>query len=303
MGTTTAVTGTITNDDVTPTVTLAVAPTAVSEDGNTNLVYTFTRTGSTAGELTVNYSVAGTATNGTDYTGIATSGTPKTVAFSAGSATAAVIVNPTADATVEPNETVVLKLATGTGYTVGTTTAVTGTITNDDVVGTYNAKTLIGTAINELIDGRDSQDIITGGVGPDRFAFRFGESTIAAPDWITGFEFGSDKVDLFSSSGGALASPVAFSRAADNRSATTLAGLATAVFTDANGSTTGNQALAANAAVLVTATNNNIEGTYLVINDSTASQSNTNDLLINITGFSGTLPPLGSTTPASDVFK
>ncbi|TYT72527.1 calcium-binding protein, partial [Microcystis aeruginosa KLA2] len=55
------------------------------------------------------------------------------VTFAANSSTATVTVDPTADTTVESDETVILTLATGTGYTVGTTTAVTGTIANDDV--------------------------------------------------------------------------------------------------------------------------------------------------------------------------
>jgi Ca2+-binding RTX toxin-like protein len=126
VGTTTAVTGTITNDDF-PSITLAVAPASVLEDGTPNLVYTFTRTGPTSNALTVNYSIGGTATNGTDYTTIVTS-----VTFAAGSTTATVTVDPTADTIIEDNETVALTLATGTGYTIGTTTAVTGTITNDD---------------------------------------------------------------------------------------------------------------------------------------------------------------------------
>jgi len=50
-------------------ITLAVAPANVLEDGTTNLVYTFTRTGATTNALTVNYTIAGTATNGTDYAG------------------------------------------------------------------------------------------------------------------------------------------------------------------------------------------------------------------------------------------
>ncbi|WP_287741822.1 bluetail domain-containing putative surface protein [Microcystis sp. M169S2] len=37
-----------------------------------------------------------------------------------------------------------------------------------------------------------------------------------------------------------------------------------------------------------------IAGTYLVINDSTAGFQSSNDLLINITGFTGTLPALGN---------
>ncbi|MTJ30044.1 glycosyl hydrolase family 18 protein, partial [Aphanizomenon sp. UHCC 0183] len=137
IGTTTAVTGTITNDDsvvVSPSITLAVSPSSVTEDGTTNLIYTFTRTGATTNALTVNYGIAGTA-NSTDYTG-ATPGTGKTITFAAGASTATLTINPTADTTVESDETVLLTLASGTGYTVGTTTAVTGTITNDDGTNT-----------------------------------------------------------------------------------------------------------------------------------------------------------------------
>jgi hypothetical protein len=93
----TIATGTITNDDVAalPSISLAVSPASVQENGTPNLVYTFTRNGATTNALTVNYSVAGTATN-TDYTGT-TTGTGKTVTFAANSATAIVTVDPTAD--------------------------------------------------------------------------------------------------------------------------------------------------------------------------------------------------------------
>ena len=137
IGTAGAVIGTITNDDVAtaplPSITLALASTSVAEDGTANLVYTFTRSGSTSAALSVNYSVGGTATLGSDYSGISTAGTTKAVTFAAGSATASVTVDPTADTTVETNETVALTLAAGSGYTIGTAGAVTGAITNDDV--------------------------------------------------------------------------------------------------------------------------------------------------------------------------
>ncbi|QEI41538.1 Serralysin C [Dolichospermum sp. UHCC 0315A] len=119
------------NDDL-PVITLAVSPASVTEDGTTNLIYTFTRNGVTSNALTVNYTVGGTATIGTDYTGIATTETTKTVTFAAGSPTATVTVDPTADTTVESDETVALTLASGTGYIVETTGAVTRTIANDD---------------------------------------------------------------------------------------------------------------------------------------------------------------------------
>jgi hypothetical protein len=115
-------------------ITLAVSPSSVQEDGTRNLVYTFTRTGSAANALTVNYDITGTA-DSSDYTG-ATRGTGKTITFAARSSTRTLTIDPIADTTVENNETVILTLAAGSGYTVGTTSGVTGTITNDDIQDT-----------------------------------------------------------------------------------------------------------------------------------------------------------------------
>ena len=126
-------TGTITNDDT--DVSVAVSPLSTTEDGAGNLVYTFTRNGVTTGALTVNFSINGTATFNTDYTQSgADRFTPPTgtVDFGAGSSTATVTVDPTADNSVEPDETVILTVAAGTGYNVGAPSAATGTITNDD---------------------------------------------------------------------------------------------------------------------------------------------------------------------------
>jgi Ca2+-binding RTX toxin-like protein len=131
------------------TITLAVAPASVTEDGTPNLVYTFTRTGLTTNALTVNYKITGTATNGTDYATI-----PTSVTFAANSATATVIVNPTTDTTIESDETVSLTLATSPDYIIGTVNPVTGTITNDDF------PTL---AINNItvVEGRDTNAFLT----------------------------------------------------------------------------------------------------------------------------------------------
>ena len=127
-----AATGTITNDDT--DVTLAISPSSVGEDGVPNLVYTFTRAGVTAGELTVNFTVGGTAAFGTDYTqtGAASfNATTGTVTFAAGSATATVTLDPSVDTVVEANETTLLTLTAGS-YNIATAGAVTGTIDNDD---------------------------------------------------------------------------------------------------------------------------------------------------------------------------
>jgi len=134
VGTVDPVTGTIANDDPVTTITLAVSAPSVLEDGATNLVYTFTRAGSTAAALSVNYVVSGTAVLGTDYVGVPTKGTTKILTFAAGSGTAQVIVNPTADIALESDETVALTLAAGSGYVVGTTTPVSSVIANDEIV-------------------------------------------------------------------------------------------------------------------------------------------------------------------------
>jgi hypothetical protein len=131
-------TGTITNDDA--EVTVAVSPASVAEDGATNLVYTFTRTGSTGGPLLVSFSVGGTAVfSEPDYSqsGAATyTDTSGTVLFGAGNTTAQVTVDPTADGNPEPDETVILTVISGVGYTAGSPSSATGTILNDDTVVT-----------------------------------------------------------------------------------------------------------------------------------------------------------------------
>ena len=114
---------------------MAVSPASVLEDGAGNLVYTFTREGSTAAALTVNFSVGGTATFNTDYTqtGAATfNATSGTVVIPIGSSTATVTLDPTTDTTVESNETAILTVISGASYDVGTPASATGTITNDD---------------------------------------------------------------------------------------------------------------------------------------------------------------------------
>ncbi len=136
VGTTTGVSGAISNDDIATNVTLSVSLSTVTEDATPNLVYTFTRSGNLTTALTANFNVGGNATFNTDYTqtGAASfNATTGTVTFAAGSSTATVTINPTADTAIESNETVALTIASGTGYTIGTTTAITGNIIDDDI--------------------------------------------------------------------------------------------------------------------------------------------------------------------------
>ncbi len=119
---------------LTPAVSVNVAPLQVEEDVGNTLFYTFTRT-ETAGALVVNFGVSGSAGFGTDYTqtGATTFNlTTGTVTFANGSDTATVTVNVTTDNNTEPDETIVLTVTAGGGYTIGGTAVATGTVINDD---------------------------------------------------------------------------------------------------------------------------------------------------------------------------
>ena len=174
----------------------------------------------------------------------------------------------------------------------------TGNTLNNTIIGNSANNTLNGGAGNDTLNGGAGQDTLTGSTDADNFVFQFGQSTVAASDRITDFAIGSDKIDLLTQAGAAMSAPTSFSRAANN-AATTLATVVTQVFTDANGSLAGNQALGINSAALVVVTNSAIAGTYLVVNDATAGFQSGNDLVVNLTGYTGTLPTLGTITPGS----
>jgi len=126
-------TGLILNDDL-PKVSLSIeGATQVREDGPANLRYVFSREGSTAAAQIVNFSVSGTASPDSDYTGIDTRGSRKSVTIPKGASRVAVTVDPKPDAVPESNETVVLTLENGTGYSFGNARSATGTITGPTV--------------------------------------------------------------------------------------------------------------------------------------------------------------------------
>jgi outer membrane autotransporter protein len=111
-----------------PSVSIAVSPASVSEDGATNLTYTVTRSLNLSSPTTVNITTGGTATSGGDY-----AGGVATVVIPANATTATITINPNVDGVVEADETVILTVAAGTGYTVGAPASATATILNDDV--------------------------------------------------------------------------------------------------------------------------------------------------------------------------
>ena len=124
----------------TPDVSVAVSPAAVDEDGATNLVYTFTRSNTSGGALTANFSVGGDATFNTDYTQSGANSFPSagTVTFAAGQSTATVTIDPSTDITVESDETVILTITSGAGYNIASPSSATGTIAEDDAMPTIS---------------------------------------------------------------------------------------------------------------------------------------------------------------------
>ncbi|MCC4596163.1 putative Ig domain-containing protein [Xanthomonas campestris pv. phormiicola] len=126
IGNPSSATATILNDDL-PTASITVSPSSVAEDGATNLTYTVTLDQAAQSAVSVAFSVGGTATSGTDYAAVSS---PLVIA--AGQTSGTITINPTADSTVEDDETVVISLAAGSGYSVGSPNSATGTILNDD---------------------------------------------------------------------------------------------------------------------------------------------------------------------------
>ena len=276
---------------------LAIASTTETQtEGNSAtkpFTFTVTRSGNTTGTNTVDWTVAGTGTNpanAIDFSGTLPSGT---LTFAANETSKVITVNINSDITQESNETFTVTLSNASNGANMTTTTATATIQNDDFIGNSSNNTLTGTAGNDYINGGAGRDTLTGGVGSDIFVFQFGQSRVSGADRITDFAIGTDQIDLLTQNGLATNAPTAFTRTVDS-SAANLTTVVNNVFTDANGAITGNQSLAINSAALVEVTTTSIAGTYLVINDSTAGFQSTNDLLINITDFTGTIPALGT---------
>ncbi len=120
-------TGTITDDDNAPTVSVADTSVTEGNSGQTNLVFTITLSAPSALPITVAYATtAGTATAGTDF-----ENANGTVTIQPGQTSATVNVRVIGDAVFEPNETLTLTLSNGVNVTIADGTAI-GTILNDD---------------------------------------------------------------------------------------------------------------------------------------------------------------------------
>ena len=125
---------TIRNDDsmlsTTPTASFASESSSATENAGTRNVTVNLSSAAPSGGLVLSYYVSGTATagNGNDFT-IQGSGT---LSVTAGANTATIPVAINDDSATESTETVILTLTDGTGYTLGSSTVHTLTITDND---------------------------------------------------------------------------------------------------------------------------------------------------------------------------
>ncbi|MBE9175137.1 DUF4114 domain-containing protein, partial [Synechocystis salina LEGE 06155] len=107
-------TGTITDDDALPTVSIAVLPSSVKEDPSQQLVFTISLDRPNAFDVSVTYSLGGgqnEATEGVDYT---VTPTGKTVTIAAGQTSTQITVRPVQDTVFENAEPVTVTLQSAT---------------------------------------------------------------------------------------------------------------------------------------------------------------------------------------------
>lgn len=171
-------------------VALTVAP-AIAAEGGSSITYTFTRTGSTASALTVNFAIAGTATLNTDYSASNTAtivGSTGSISIAAGVSSAVLTLTPLTDALAEANETISVALSSG-AYLRNTTGAVNATILQPTSFGTAPAPinfrggakglvragttgsdTLVGARKNDTLRSKGGNDTLRGKGGNDQLS-------------------------------------------------------------------------------------------------------------------------------------
>ena len=137
-------------DDATaPALTFTVASASVDEAAGTYPI-SVALSASSSTATTLSYTLSGTATQGSDYT------IQASVTLAANATTAQIPIVIVDDQDEEPDETVIVTLASGDGYTLGSTTAFTLTITDNDATALSFAQTLadqsydVGLAIDDL---------------------------------------------------------------------------------------------------------------------------------------------------------
>ena len=174
--------GTITNDDILPSVAINDVSVAEGNSGTTNAVFTVSLSAASGQIVTVSYSTGdGTATAGNDYA--ATSGS---LTFNPGETAKTLTVLVKGDTIPEPNENFFVNLTSATNATIADGQGV-GTIVNDDTAAVEQLSNIstrgrVLTGDNVMIGG-----FIIDGSAPQRVLVRSrGPSMSGAPFFVPG---------------------------------------------------------------------------------------------------------------------
>lgn len=185
-GSTLTATGTITNDDTAPTISIANVTNNEGNAGFTPYTFTVTQSAVSGVATSVNYATSnGTATlANSDY--VTASGT---LTIPAGSTTTTFTVNVVADTLYETNEAFNVTLSAGSGYTnAGSTLTATGTITNDDArptIAISNATIVEGTGNGGvIIQFPITQSAVSGEI--TKIDYSISHVTTVAGDFVSG---------------------------------------------------------------------------------------------------------------------
>lgn len=115
-------------DDDAARITVVATDNAAGEDGVDTATLTFTRMGTFAADLVIDFTVTGTATIGSDFTSPGTS-----VRIPAAEASTTLTITPLEDTAYDPDETVVITVSPNANYTVASPGSATVTISDNDI--------------------------------------------------------------------------------------------------------------------------------------------------------------------------
>ncbi|MCX5942454.1 MAG: calcium-binding protein [Cyanobacteria bacterium] len=157
--------------------------------------------------------------------------------------------------------------------TVKNFTDVKGSENADVITGDKGANRLSGNGGNDVLTGLGGKDLLTGGSGADTFVFGYGDSLLSGFDLITDLEIGVDAIDGWAAT------------------AVTTIGRASSLNAGDLGRLFGNNFLANGAAAFVVGSTGG-DRTFLALNDSQLGFQAGKDLIIEITGYTGSLSNL-----------
>lgn len=158
--------------------------------------------------------------------------------------------------------------------TVKNFTDVKGSENADIITGDKGTNRLVGNGGNDILTGLGGKDILTGGAGADTFVFGNGDSLLSGFDQITDLAIGTDSID------GWTATSVTSAGRTSSLNANDLSKVLT-----------GSNFLANGAAAFVLGSTGG-DRTFLALNDSQLGFQAGKDLIVEITGYTGSLSNL-----------